>query len=284
MSRTGLHAGKVLVLPLPALSHVPQLTMSQQSRNWCFTLNNYTPEEEENVKQWSCKYLVYGREVGESLTPHLQGTVCFDTNQRLSALKKLQHRCHWEPCKAVKQSIEYCKKDGNVFEKGDAPMTKSEAAIVGCEKRWALAKAGRFEELPPESVKVYTHIYLQCFKPSDIDELQNEWRWGESGVGKSSSVRRDYPGLYLKDASKWWDNYRHEEVVLIEDWDRKTSECLVRYLKVWADHYSFRAEYKGGYLLARPKRIIVTSNYPIGYCFDDGDCAAISRRFREIRM
>lgn len=254
------------------------------SRNWCFTLNNYTPEEESSVQQWECNYLVYGREIGIGLTPHLQGTVCFSSNHRLSACKKLQPRAHWEVCKLTHKSIEYCKKDGNVFEKGVAPLTKSESASVGVQKRWALAKAGMFEELPPEHIGTYKRIYLQHQHPEDISELQNEWIYGPAGSGKSSSVRKRYPGLYVKDASKWWDGYDNEETVLIEDWDRKTSEFLTRHLKLWSDHYAFKAEVKGGYMNIRPKRIIITSNYPIEYCFEESDWAPIKRRFKQIEM
>ena len=40
-----------------------------KSRNFCFTLNNYTEEEENILITADCKYLVMGKEVGESGTP-----------------------------------------------------------------------------------------------------------------------------------------------------------------------------------------------------------------------
>jgi len=43
----------------------------ERSRNFVFTLNNYTTEEVELVKEWDCKYLIFGKEIGESGTPHL---------------------------------------------------------------------------------------------------------------------------------------------------------------------------------------------------------------------
>lgn len=256
------------------------------SKNWCFTLNNYSEEEEVQIQDLECKYLVYGREVGESLTPHLQGTVVFHDKIRMAAVKKRIPRAHLEPTKALKQSIEYCKKDGNVYEKGEALMSKSEAAKKGLSERWELAKAGRFEELPPENLKHYEYIHRKFMPCQDRDELLNEWRYGESGCGKSSGARRDYgDSLYVKDTTKWWDGYAGEETVLIEDWDPKTTEYLSRYLKIWTDHYAFKAEVKGGSMTIRPKRVVVTSQYPIDACFLElNDLAAISRRFNEMHI
>lgn len=39
-----------------------------KSRSWCFTLNNYSPEEEllvRALKEHNTKYFVFGKEVGE---------------------------------------------------------------------------------------------------------------------------------------------------------------------------------------------------------------------------
>ena len=80
------------------------------------------------MQQITCKYLVYGREIGESLTPHLQGTIAFECNKRLSGVRKLVPRAHWEPTRRLQESVAYCKKDGNVYESGVMPLTKSECA------------------------------------------------------------------------------------------------------------------------------------------------------------
>jgi len=48
-----------------------------QSFNWCFTLNNYTDEEMEQIKNLApsgiIQYIAFGEEIGEEGTPHLQG-------------------------------------------------------------------------------------------------------------------------------------------------------------------------------------------------------------------
>lgn len=55
-------------------------------------------------------------------------------------------------------------------------------------------------------------------------------------------------------------------------------------MKQWADHYPFKAACKGSQMLIRPKRIIVTSNYPIEGCYEaKEDIEPLKRRFKEIR-
>ena len=95
-----------------------------QSSRWCFTINNYTPQDEQRLQQLECKYLVYGREVGSANeTPHLQGFCIFQQRKRLSSAKdSLGQTAHLEAARGNSlQASEYCKKDGDYFEKGECP-------------------------------------------------------------------------------------------------------------------------------------------------------------------
>lgn len=85
------------------------------SKSWCFTLNNWTVEELNTICEWDTSLIsraIFGKEIGESGTPHLQGVVTFRSAKRLSALKRLLPRAHWEITKCVSASEVYCKKDG----------------------------------------------------------------------------------------------------------------------------------------------------------------------------
>lgn len=57
--------------------------------------------------------MILGFEVGESGTRHIQGYLTLRGNaRRLSGMKKLHPRAHWEISRSVAASIKYCQKDG----------------------------------------------------------------------------------------------------------------------------------------------------------------------------
>lgn len=258
-----------------------------RSRAWCFTINNYTELDQHIVFEMAeyTKYVVCGREIGtENETPHLQGFVYFDTVKSLKQMKDIHETAHWESMRGtVDQAAQYCMKDGDYFESGVKPLSDKEKGSFGklsIEERWALAKAGEFELLPPEHIKIYQYVHSKYRTVADRDVLDNIWVQGFSGCGKSRWVRDTYPTFFVKSMSKWWDGYNGEEVVVLDDFDPKHAEFLSYYLKIWADRYVFNAEVKGGMMSIRPKTFIITSQYAIEDCFQSPqDIAAIARRF-----
>jgi len=102
-----------------------------RAKFWCFTLNNYTVENEDRIRSaftaGGINYIVYGKEVGSSGTPHLQGFCAFETRKRLAGCVSSLGQAHWTVCRKIPAAIEYCKKDGLVTEYGtypDIPPTK----------------------------------------------------------------------------------------------------------------------------------------------------------------
>ena len=45
-----------------------------QSKNWCFTVNNYSVLDDQTLQDMPYKYLIYGREVGDEGTPTFKDT------------------------------------------------------------------------------------------------------------------------------------------------------------------------------------------------------------------
>ena len=104
------------------------------AKRWCFTLNN--PTDEENFLLVShgeeitadgdnatFSYLIFGNEVGDNGTPHLQGYFWLCDKKRLAQIKTIPGfgRCHLEVARGThKQASDYCKKDGSFLEYGEA--------------------------------------------------------------------------------------------------------------------------------------------------------------------
>jgi len=263
-------------------------------RDYCFTLNNYTEEDEENLKLLNTTYVCYGREVGEQGTKHLQGYVRFVHPRTFSATKTaLGPRYHVESRRGtVDQAIDYCMKDGDFVEYGVKPMSqemKGKSSKAMWKEIIELSREGKMDEIMEKYPSAYVlhHeklIRLDKRKFSAIDgELKNEWHYGPPGTGKSKSVYERFPNAYRKGLNKWWDSYEEEDEVIIEEWDPSCTG-LSQMLKVWADRYPFRAEVKGASRMVRPSKIVITSNYSIKECCGDDVnlYEALKRRFKVI--
>lgn len=92
-----------------------------RSRGYIYTVNNYTDEVETTLKALDAKYHVYGYEVGEKGTPHLQGFIYFKTLKSFNQVRKMIPG-HIEAMEGTPlQAATYAKKDGNFWEEGDVP-------------------------------------------------------------------------------------------------------------------------------------------------------------------
>lgn len=239
-----------------------------RSQGWCFTLNNPGDQEFDQLVK-DTKYSIYGKETGESGTFHYQGYVYFPTKKSLKQVKGYIQKAHWEIQRGTfEQAIEYCKKDNDFIENGEMPMSKKRKGDLGkqyWEEQLAHCKKGRIDLVDPKLQLTQMGSLLKAVSfyaemPPDLESYNNQWFCGPTGTGKSFTARNENPGCYLKMCNKWWDGYKGEEVVLIEDFD-KCHSVLGHHLKIWADRYAFPAEVKGAKLNLRPKKIIVTSNY-----------------------
>lgn len=269
--------------------------MATRARNFMWTLNNYTDEEIEQLKNIPSKYNTWGYEKGINQTPHLQGVTLFNSlvslkvvigrmPKRVSKIQIIEH---------LQEAIDYCHKDGEIYEAGIRPLSQEQKGT--CEKERhreinRLAKLGALIEIEEKYPDVWRRDYCKLkliakdhmAVPLPLDVVDNEWLFGPTGTGKTRSAFARYPTAYRKAADNhWWDGYQGQEVVIIDDFD-KYHVKQGYHLKIWGDHYPFIAETKGGAMSIRPKKIIVTSNYSITEIWDDETTAGpLMRRFKE---
>ena len=255
-----------------------------RARAWVFTINNYvgvpTADFLRGPGHPPIKYLCYGREVSDNGTPHLQGYVAFENAVAAPSQHFRQFgNGRFEVARGTADdNAEYCAKEGDFHELGVRPQSTrdqghhgargGDVEVVRWEDAWKSAKEGKIEEIPADiRLRHYTTILKIAAKyqkpPAQLLEMDNTWIWGPAGTGKSTYAHKTYPGAFKKDFSRWWDGFREDDeghlTVLLDDLHPSWSD-KVR-LKNWADVFPFVAEIKGGSLLIRPARIVVTSNY-----------------------
>jgi len=102
-----------------------------RSKSFCFTLNNYSEEEDVELEaklNELAAYWIIGREEGESGTPHLQGYFQLRKRAYIRQLRDLfSPRCHYEVARGTpKQNRAYCSKDGDFREGGEFPCRGKE--------------------------------------------------------------------------------------------------------------------------------------------------------------
>lgn len=264
--------------------------MGERGRAWCFTLNNYNEEHEKLLKNILCQYMIYGKEIGELGTPHLQGYVYFKSARTFSSLKKkFGSLFHIERAKGtVEQNIDYCSKDGSIVELGTAPMSrkrKGEVEQDRWEDIWKAAKEGRVEDIPArERVMCYNKIRKiekDYLKPEAVAKEVNVY-WGATGTGKSHRAW-DEAGLdaYPKDPRvKFWEGYQgHENVVM----DEFRGAIDISHMLRWLDKWPVIIENKGGSCVLKARRIWITSNlHPIDWYpdLDEETKKALLRRLK----
>lgn len=265
-------------------------TKEKKFRNFCFTMNNYS--NTELVDNINCRYIAYAKEVGASGTPHLQGFICFYNATTKKSVIKQMPGCHIESMNGtLRQSEDYCSKEGQLVERGDKPASnddKGRANQLKWQRTKELAMAGKLEEIDADHYIQYNSTLERISKkfmkkPDPLAGTCGLWIYGKSGTGKSHAVITQHAGRYIKPLNKWWDGYQGESVVHMDELCPEHVKWLSPYLKKWADKWPFDAEVKGGAMQLRPQLLVVTSNYSIDeMCFTPQDQDAIKRRFREV--
>lgn len=235
------------------------------SHYWCWTLNNYDEKDEFIIRKWDTSYTVYGKEIGHSGTRHLQGYSEFYVKKRLSTVKRLHNKIHWEPRHGSQtQAIDYCKKDGEIVEMGK-PMENRQGRRTDLDKIRSLALDSGMREVSAignlQQIMVAEKFLKYNEEPRDW-KPRVLWFWGAPGVGKSKSAR-EYTNMddcYTKNTpTKWWDGYDGHENIIIDDY--RAGWWEPEYMLGLLDRYEFIVEYKGGTRQMRAKLICITSTY-----------------------
>lgn len=262
--------------------------MSARSRDYCFTLNNYTESEYQSVICIDAKYIVVGKEKGESGTEHLQGYVYWENARSFNAVKKLIPRAHLEKTKGTpQQASDYCKKEGNYYESGELPMKQGQRTDID-EVREILKDTGKMKEVVAvaksyQAVKMAEMILKYDEQPRNW-KPEVLWFYGPTGTGKTKTAYEilGEDCYTCLSTGRWFDGYDSHDNVLIDDMRKDFMKFheLLRLL----DRYAMRIETKGGTRQFRAKKIIITSAYHPEVLYNTReDTGQLIRRIDEIR-
>lgn len=267
-------------------------------RWWLCTWNNY-PEENwfDILKASGAKYGRGQKEKGESGTPHIQFVLFFpDPKSFAKAKSTLPPAVHitGKAGAAKKDICAYVWKQETAipnsrFEWGES-QTITQKSQEKYDEALQLAKDGNVLEAEAEILVKHLMNLMRLeaiyLKPLRTDACRGVWFYGKPGCGKSHAAR-ELAGLdmYIKGQNKWFDGYRGEGSILLDDFD---SASLGHLLKLWADRWECMGEIKGGTVALRHRYLIITSNYLPGdkrmwgvgsRDEDESMCAAVRRRF-----
>lgn len=258
----GMHNTKLTILTME----------SERKRNWFFTWNNYDEQSIEYFREYfetgKAVYIVIGKEVGESGTPHLQGCIFLKNAISMRGLRKIfGSGLHWEVTRREKASIDYCKKDGDYVEFGEynnAPGKRNDLE-EGCKSLLSHRSITRFKSEHPTLWVKYPRGFSTLLErptrcPSEFPIVQ--WVYGPTGVGKTRGVFEESikEGIDLwisNEDLKWFDGYEGQPWVLFDDF--RADFCKFHTLLRYLDRYPVKVPIKGGFENWAPTKIFITS-------------------------
>jgi len=286
-----------LLFNCPGIVFIYIITMKtpgQRDKNYfkCHTVF-FTKYNADDSKTWleglkaTCDWVLGQEEICPSTgRVHIQGMAWSKEPARWGYIKEHKEKC-FDPIK----SIEYCTKEesrsAGPWELGARPSfnvkgqkLKNLELITGNLK--TLIDEDRIPLLQLKRVLEARSLYANL-KPIETQEkvIIGTWHYGPPRTGKSTAARTGV--FYLKMANKWWDGYKGESKVVLEDVDISMKDWLGNFLKIWTDWWSFKGEIKGGVIDIQLKEFHVTSNYRIDEIWEDSKMVdAIQARFKNI--
>ena len=149
----------------------PPTKQISPAKRWCFTLNNYDDDDISSISSKFrdyCDVALFGAEVGEEGTPHLQGYCEFTIKCRPKS-HGLSERIHWEKCKGNRDAnIKYCSKDGDVL------------FSMGLPKPLKLLDESR----------MYKYQSYMCqWALQEPDDRKILWLYGGKNIGKTQALK-----------------------------------------------------------------------------------------------
>lgn len=224
------------------------------------------------------RYLCYQREIApDTKKEHWQGYVEFEKPHRIPGAKNHlgDAKMHLEARKGPRDAArDYCRKPDSAVADTFKEFGEWHENQQG--KRTDLSDAiacGNMEDIKDKFPEVYVKYHRGLEKlilPPKRNKKPHVWViWSEkTGTGKSLTAHQ-FAGKfgfssYTKVPGKWWQDYKNEDVVIIDDFETQSKDWEgwnATYLLRLLDRYPFKVEWKGGGTEFTSPYIIITSHF-----------------------
>lgn len=234
-------------------------------RNFVFTLNNPEPLEINPLWEYEhLRYIIYGEEIGESGTPHLQGYVQLYKNVRLTTIKKLIPRAHMEQAKGgYDANYKYCTKDGKFIEKGTPIKQGQRTDLETIGNKIINRTPMRDIALEHPGSYIRYHRGFKALQTALIEPRTTKPEvlvfYGKAGTGKTRLAKQLLnEGHYVWGPAKktWFDGYIGQEEILFDEF---RGQIPLGQMLMILDRYENEVEIKGGFVQMVATKIIITS-------------------------
>lgn len=263
----------------------PKEDFPNACRNWCFSINNWTSNDVDELSQLHLDpggpdFMVIGREVGEKTgTPHLQ---CFahwsykrtgpgKSGQRFSWLRKRLSRAGKidKMYSSVSACMAYCKKDGDYDTYGKEPRGQGKGKLD--EVKVMIQNGCTEKEVADEHFGLWCryHKAFGRFRALCAGErrFKTKVTWIHGGTNQKMlkyayGLHDDLKRMYKY--GRFWSEYRGDAHVLWQNFDDKWMD-----MELYDDltgEFPCKIEQKGGEASFMPLEIIIISKYGPGMC------------------
>lgn len=252
-----------------------------QSKYWCFTINNPTEEDVTQCGLVDCSYIIYGDEVGEGGTPHLQGYIEFPTRRRRNAVARLLPRAFLASRRgSAEQAAEYCRKEGKFTERGEISQSEQGKRTDLDEVADMIKGGSSLQEIAQEYPKAFMRYGSGIKRTWDMLHVKESipfygpwwWRcdaeiqslilWGPSNIGKTQWAKFLLPRALIvrhMDDLTGYDPAKYHGIIF-DDMDflhyPRTAQI---HLVDWEEESSIHVRYTVATIPARTPKIF-TSN------------------------
>ncbi len=267
---------------------VPAKKRKQEARakHWFLTNNNLTFTNEDYnglIKDGKLApdltWCMLGMHIGEkSGRIHMHAVIALRYKERKTALIKRYSAWAIVPRRGtIPECKVYLSKNDEYCDMGVPP--KPSIADIWENTIKCCAEHRIYDAEPMHVVRYIGNLKrIQADHPQKLASLPvkkcHYWIYNPiSDAGKTWYAEHRWPDNYAKGpGNKWWGGYKGQETVIINNVSpvhmHPQSALRKNLISPWADTPAFNMEMKGEEILIRPKRIIVTSQYPIEKIFD----------------